>query len=342
MKKNNLLKEIFRLTARIKKHVKIMEVCGTHTQAISRFGIRKILPKNIELVTGPGCPVCVTAQEDIDAAVNLARFGVPIATYGDVLRVPGYFGSLEKARAQGAKVFEVYSVEDALKIKKQIPELVFFGIGFETTAPMTAVAIKKGLTVYSAHKLFFPAMKALLKIPNLKIDGFLCPGHVSVIIGSEIYRNLKVRQVIAGFEAEDVLESIYLLLDQIAKSEYRVDNEYSRAVSKKGNIAAQKIISEVFDAKAGNWRGLGKIPNSGLEIKKKYQKLDAKVKYKNILDKVDFLKSNVEKTCQCADILLGIQKPKNCPLFGKACNPENPQGPCMVSAEGACNVEYKF
>lgn len=338
----DLLKKISLLAKKIQRRVAIMEVCGTHTQAILRFGIRKILPKNIELITGPGCPVCVTAQVDIDAAVNLARFGVPIATYGDVLRVPGYFGSLEKARSEGAKVFDVYSVEDALEIKKKIPELVFFGIGFETTAPMTAVAIKKGLTVYSAHKLFFPAMEALLKIPNLKIDGFLCPGHVSVIIGSEIYKNLRVHQVIAGFEAEDILKSIYLLLDQIIKSEYRVDNEYARAVSLKGNLAAQKIISEVFEIGIGNWRGLGEIPNSGLEIKKKYQQFNAKIKYKNILDKVDFSKSHINKTCRCADILLGSQKPKNCPLFGKVCTPENPQGPCMVSVEGACSIEYQY
>jgi hydrogenase expression/formation protein HypD len=335
---NEMLQEIFRLAKKIRRRVVVMEVCGTHTQAISRFGIRKILPKNIELITGPGCPVCVTAQEDIDAVVSLALAGIPIATYGDVLRVPGYFGSLEKSRAEGAKVFEVYSVEDALKLQKQFPNLVFFGIGFETTAPMTAVAIKKGLTVYSAHKLFFPAMEALLQIPDLKIDGFLCPGHVSVIIGSEIYKKLKVHQAIAGFEEKDIMLSVCLLLKQIDEKKYRVDNEYKRAVSEEGNIRAQKLLKEVFDVQEGNWRGLGRIPGSGLDIKKKYQKLDAKFKYREVLQKIKT--KEINRACHCDKVILGMEKSKDCPLFKKVCTPENPQGPCMVSVEGGCNVEF--
>lgn len=317
-----------------------MEVCGTHTQTIARYGIRKLMPKNVKLTTGPGCPVCVTPQEDIDAIINLALSGLPVASYGDVLKVPGFYGSLEKVREQGAWVREVYSIEEALNFQKEKPDLVFFGVGFETTAPMTALAIKKGLTVYSAHRLFFPAMSALLKIKGLKIDGFICPGHVSTIIGLKPFKMLKAPQAIAGFEPEDVLASIYLLLKQISENRTEVENEYIRSVRPEGNPKAYKLIFEVFEAKNGSWRGFGDIPESGLEIKKKYRAFDAKEKYKNILSKVDFSKSKITGGCSCAQIVLGLKEPKECPLFKKICFPENPKGPCMVSVEGACYIEF--
>ena len=205
---NGLIKKIEALSREIERPIQLMEVCGTHTQAISRFGIREILPKNIKLITGPGCPVCVTAQRDIDAVVNLALAGVPIATYGDALRVPGYFGSLDAARENGAQVFDVYSVAEAVELNEKFSELVFFGLGFETTAPMSAWGIKNGLTVYSAHKFFPPAMEALLADKEIKIDGFIDPGHVSVVIGEAPYEKLGVPQVITGFEAQDILEGI--------------------------------------------------------------------------------------------------------------------------------------
>jgi len=319
-----------------------MEVCGTHTQVISRFGIRQMMPKNINLLTGPGCPVCVTAQKDIDAIVSLALASVPIATYGDVLRVPGAFGSLNQARENGSKVFDVYSTQDALKLQRQYPNLVFFAIGFETTAPMTAWAVKKGLTVYSTHKIFVPAMRTLLQMGEVKIDGFIDPGHVSAIIGVEPYKVMKVPQVISGFEPEDVLMTIYMLLEQIKDGRQEVENQYSRAVRKRGNSRAQKEIFNVFKIADGDWRGFGKIPKSGLEIKNEYKEFDAKIKYKNILDKVDFSKSKEPPGCRCGEILRGIILPDQCPLFSKLCQPDNPIGPCMVSVEGGCNNYYRY
>ena len=319
-----------------------MEVCGTHTQAVARHGIKELLPKNVKLTTGPGCPVCVTAQEDIDAIISLALAGVPVATYGDMMRVPGFYGSLDQAREKGAKVFDIYSTEDALALQKKYPDLVFFGLGFETTAPMTAYAVKKGLTVYSTHKLFLPAMEALLKIGELKIDGYICPGHVSTIIGVEPYKVMKVPQVITGFTAEDILVGVYMLLKQIKENRVEVENEYLRSVKIKGNPKAYGEIFEVFGVADGNWRGFGIIPKSGLEIKSEYKRFDAKIKYKNILSKVDFSQSRKPTGCKCGEVIRGLKEPSQCPMFKKICAPENPVGPCMVSVEGACNVEYRY
>lgn len=337
-----IIKKINKIAGKIKKDINIMEVCGTHTEAVARYGLKELMPKNVHLTTGPGCPVCVTSQEDIDAIVNLALSDIPVATYGDMMRVPGYYGSLDRAREKGALVFAVYSIEEALIIQKKYKDLVFFGLGFETTAPMTAYAIKKGLTVYSTHKLFLPAMKALLKIGELKINGYLCPGHVSTIIGTEPYKSMKVPQVIAGFEAEDILVSIYMLLKQIFDNKVIVGNEYLRSVKKEGNLKALKEIFDVFDVTDGNWRGFGIIPQSGLKIKNKYKKFDAKIKYKNILEKVDFSHSRKPTNCICGEIIRGLKTPQECCLFKKVCNPENPIGLCMVSMEGACNVFYRY
>lgn len=344
-----VIKGIEKLSQEIGHQIHLMEVCGTHTQVISRHGIRGLLPKNINLVTGPGCPVCVTAQQDIDAIVNLAKAGIPVASYGDVFRVPGAFGSLDAAREGGAKVFDVYSVEEALVLKKEYPDIVFFGLGFDTTAPATAYAIQNGLTVYSAHKLFIPAMKALLEIGEVHIDGFIDPGHVSAIIGVEPYKSMNVAQVITGFEVHDVLVGIYMLLLQIKEGRTDVENEYVRVVKDSGNEAARKLIFDVFDVEktsstkpsANIWRGFGEIPGSGLMIKKKYQKYDAKVKYKNVLDAVDFSRSKEPPGCQCGEVIRGLKKPDQCPMFGKVCTPDNPVGPCMVSVEGACNNFFR-
>ncbi len=369
-----LIQKINDLASKIKRNINLMEVCGTHTQEVARHGIRQLMPANVRLTTGPGCPVCVTAQEDIDAVVNLALAGVPIATYGDILRVPsfvhalagkpGQAASLDEAREQGAKVFTVYSVEDALEIQKEYPNLVFFGLGFETTAPMTAYAIKKGLAVYSVHKLFLPAMEALLKIGELKIDGFICPGHVSTIIGAEPYKKLNAHCVIAGFEPEDILAAIYLLLKQIKEKRREVENEYIRSVRSKGNPLAHKSIFEIFRAADGNWRGFGIIPRSGLEIKREFAQFDAKIKYKNIIKKnrqpTRFAKAPAltsrrrgeparratdnrqQSGCRCGEIIRGLKSPQECPMFKKVCAPESPVGPCMVSVEGACNVKYRY
>ncbi|MFC1645357.1 hydrogenase formation protein HypD [Patescibacteria group bacterium] len=337
-----ILEKIKKVAAEIGDSVNLMEVCGTHTQAISRCGIRDVLPDNINLITGPGCPVCVTAQKDIDAIVNLALAGVPVAVYGDLMRVPGRFGSLNDARENGAKVFDVYSTEDALERKKEYPDLVFFGLGFETTTPMTSYAVKNGLTVYSTHKLFLPAMRALLDMGEIRIDGFIDPGHVSVIIGSDAYEFLgDIPQVITGFEARDVLEGILMLLLQIKEKRGEVENQYVRAVKKGGNPVAREMIFDVFEIGDGDWRGFGVIPGSGLDIRKEFEEFDAKKKYKDILDKIDFSKSGEPAGCVCGEVIRGLKTPKDCPMFGRACTSENPTGPCMVSVEGACNVAYR-
>lgn len=337
-----ILKKIHNFALSIDRPIQLMEVCGTHTQAVSRYGIKELLPKNIKLVSGPGCPVCVTHQEDIDAIVNIALAGIPVATYGDIIRVPGYFGSLEQARQKGADVFTVYSVEEAMLLQEKYPDLVFLGLGFETTAPMSAWAIKRGLVVFSIHKLFFPALKILTQMEEIKIDGFICPGHVSTIIGTEPYKKLKARQVIAGFEPEDILMAIYMLLKQISENRFAAENEYVRSVKPQGNLAAYKSIFEVFEPADGNWRGFGIIPKTGLKIKNRYRKFDAQKKYKNILSKIDFSHSQKPVACICGEIIKGLKEPRQCPLFKHGCSPENPKGPCMVSIEGACNVEKRF
>ncbi|MBI4653163.1 hydrogenase formation protein HypD [Candidatus Kuenenbacteria bacterium] len=338
----NIIKKINEIAGKIRRDIFLMEVCGTHTQAVAKYGLKELMPKNINLTTGPGCPVCVTSQEDIDAIVNLALADIPVATYGDMMRVPGYYGSLDQAREKGAKVFAVYSIEEALNIQKKYSDLVFFGLGFETTTPMTAYAIKKGLTVYSIHKSFLPAMQALLKIGELKIDGYICPGHIATIIGSKPFKSMKVPQVIAGFEAEDILLAIFMLLKQILNNQAVVENEYLRSVREQGNQKAMQEIFDVFDLGDGNWRGFGIIPKSGFKIKKLYQKFDAKIKYKKILDQIDFSFSQKPTNCICHEIIRGLKTPKQCPLFKKICAPENPIGPCMVSIEGACNVFARY
>jgi len=342
MSLQNILKKIHILAAEIDKEVKLMEVCGTHTQAIAQFGLRSKMPDNLKLITGPGCPVCVTDQEDIDAIIALAEAGVPIATYGDLLRVPGSNSSLDELKGQGAFVKEVYSTEEALKIQKEKSDLVFFGLGFETTTPMSASAIKRGLNFYSTHKLFPPAMAALLKMPESKIDGFINPGHVSAIIGIKPYYELMkikpIHQVIAGFESLDVLLAIYMLLKQIKEERFEVENEYTRLVTEDGNQKAKKLINEVFEIRDGIWRGFGAIPGSGLELKPKFAQQDAKIIYQDILKKIPEPKKTA---CKCGDMIQGIIDPNECPLFGKACTPDTPYGPCMVSIEGGCNVWYR-
>lgn len=340
-----IINKINQLARELKKDVTLMEVCGTHTEAVAKHGLRKILPNNIKLISGPGCPVCVTDQRDIDNIIELALQGIPIVTYGDMLKVQGNKMSLEQAKGQGSRIFTVYSTEEIFtnpEIKSLINELVFFGIGFDTTAPMTASIIKRGITVYSTHKNFFPAMKALLENQKINIDGFINPGHVSAIIGSRPYQQLKLPQVIAGFEPEDVLMAIYMLLKQIHENKKIVENQYQRVVTEKGNQKAQSLLTEIFDVRDIRWRGFGLIPNSGYEVSKKYQKFDAKIKYKTILDNLKIKENPKLKLCLCGEVIKGLIEPKECKLFLKSCLPENPIGPCMVSREGACNIKYRF
>lgn len=342
MKHKEILENIWKKSRTINRPLRFMELCGTHSEAIAKYGIKEILPENIKLITGPGCPVCVTDQSEIDIVTGLALAGIPIACYGDATNIPGSLGSLENARQNGAQIYIVYDVAEALELSKKIPNLVFWGIGFETTTAMTAWGIKNNLIVFSSHKIFPPAMEALLENKKIRIDGFINPGHVSAIIGTEIYHKFQIPQVIAGFEAGDVLLAISMLLDQVISKEKKVENEYARLVKKEGNIKARKLISEIFEIRNASWRGLGEIKNSGLKIRKKYQHLDAEFIHKDLIAKIRKEIKPRKSVCRCGEVLQGLIESKQCPLFGKVCTPENPQGACMVSREGSCNIDYRY
>ena len=357
MEYKKILKNIQEKAERIDRPIRFMELCGTHSEVIAKYGIKNILPKNIQLITGPGCPVCVIDQSEIDIVTGLALAGIPIACYGDATNIPGSLGSLENARQKGARVFIVYDVAEALELSKKISNLVFWGIGFETTTVMTAWGIQNNLTVFSSHKLFPPAMEALLKNNKIRVDGFIDPGHVSAIIGTEVYEKFQIPQVVAGFEAKDVLCAIEMLLTQIITKEKKVENEYARLVKKEGNLKAKKVISEVFEVRNAFWRGLGEIKNSGLKIRKKYQHLDAEFIHRDLIAKIKKEirpKKNTRldsrgrplvdarRVCRCGEVLQGIISSKQCKLFGKYCTPDNPQGACMVSREGSCNINFRF
>lgn len=345
------IQKIKNLAKLLGREVRLMEVCGTHTQVIAQYGLKNFLPSNIKLLSGPGCPVCVTDQGDIDAAVELALSGVPIASYGDVLRVRGSEMSLSDAKRAGAKVYEVYGIEEAFNLGKDI---VFFGIGFETTSPMSASAVKRGIKIYSGHKSFVPAMAALLSAGEIRVDGLISPGHVAAIVGSKAFEVLRTKdgknipQVISGFEIEDVVKGMLMLLEQLNDNRAETENEYSRVVLPDGNIRALDLLDEVFEKKESNWRGLGSIPDTGFELRKKFAELDAKVIYKNIFKssliscKSREKKVREERKCLCAEVIKGNIEAKKCPMFGKVCTPDEPQGPCMVSCEGACHIAYKF
>ncbi len=336
LSKKELLEGIRKISSSFDGNITLMEVCGGHTNTIMRYGIRKILPENISLISGPGCPVCVTSQQDIDAIVEIALNKIPVATYGDMLRVPGTKMSLEKAREQGANVNIVYSAADVIELKKNFPEIVFFGIGFETTAPMSAFLLEKNIPVYSTHKLIVPAMEALLQ-GKVNIDGFILPGHVSSIIGLTQYEKLKVPQAVCGFEPEHLLRGIYALVNLISNGKSMVINTYPEVVRSEGNKKAQDIIQKHFKVTDSKWRGLGNIPSSGLDVVN--PTLDAKKIYSSIIEKSLISKESNNK-CRCGDVLKGLLKPEDCPLFSGACTPETPLGACMVSSEGACNIHY--
>lgn len=337
----------------LKDKINIMEVCGTHTQAFFRFGLNKILPNSLRLLSGPGCPVCVSSQEYIDDAVRLAGHkDVIILTFGDMLRIPGSNSTLEKERARFGNVRVVYSALDSLKVARLNPgkKVIFLAVGFETTAPTIALTILsarkenvKNLFFFSSLKLIPAAMNYLVQDKRLNLHGFLCPGHVSAIIGTKPYefipQRYKIGCCIAGFEPLDILEAIYFLIRQILSNRPRVENQYTRVVTRQGNPKAREIIAEVFTVHDAYWRGLGRIPQSGLTLKKEFYKFDAKKVFG-----LRHVVRNVGRTtqCRCADVLKGLISPLDCPLFSKVCSPENPVGPCMVSNEGSCNAYYKY
>ncbi|GCD11479.1 hydrogenase formation protein HypD [Clostridium tagluense] len=331
--------------------INIMEVCGTHTMAIFRYGIRDILPSNINLISGPGCPVCVTPQSYIDTALRLSqKKDVIIATFGDMMKVPGKKGTLSKKKAEGADVRIIYSPMDCLMMASRNPfkKIVVLSVGFETTAPMTAVTAieaKKdnisNLFFFTAHKIVPPVMEVLVQDKELKIDGFLLPGHVCAIIGTKPYEFLSadynIPGVVTGFEPLDILQGLNTLVRLISKRDYRIRNEYKRIVKAEGNPYALEYLNKAFDIVDSNWRGIGRIPKSGLKFNGEYENFDALKHFK-----INYKDYDGSPGCKCGEILKGKIKPIDCPLFKKLCTPENPVGSCMVSSEGTCAAYYRY
>jgi len=347
-----LLADNIRATLDPDREYRFMEVCGTHTMAIARFGLKHILPENIKLLSGPGCPVCVTPTSYIDKAASYAEMAdTIIATFGDMMKVPGSRTSLEKVRSERGNVKSVYSTIDALKLASENPDkrIIFLGVGFETTAPTIAAAIKGAKTrkidnffVLCGHKIMPPALEALLKDKDVMLDGFILPAHVSAIIGSRPYgfisKEYNMACAITGFEPLDIMQGIYMLIKQLTDKDPKIDIQYNRVVKPSGNKLAQAILKEVFETVDSEWRGLGTIPGSGLAIRKKFSSIDAEKNFK-----IPPIKSTgKDKGCICGEVLKGIKTPGDCRLFGKACTPERPVGPCMVSSEGSCSAEYLY
>ncbi|MBI9018579.1 MAG: hydrogenase formation protein HypD [Phycisphaerae bacterium] len=331
--------------------INIMEVCGTHTVSIMRNGIRSLLPDSIRLISGPGCPVCVTTQGYIDAAIDLARReNIMLCTYGDMMKVPGKDISLDQQRANGADIQVIYSALDAIKFAQQNPqkEIVFAAVGFETTTPITAAAILqarelglKNFTILAGHKLAIPVIE-LVAQGDAVIDAFLCPGHVSVIIGSDAYIDIATKYrkpcVVASFEPQQILNAIAKTVEMIVNGQIGVHNEYKAAVTAKGNIHAQELTARVFDICDVNWRSIGLVKNSGLRLADEFSSFDAVTKF-NL--------SDIEKDysmggCKCGQVIQGMMDPNQCPHFGNKCLPQSPLGPCMVSSEGTCAAWYKY
>ncbi|MBN2186385.1 MAG: hydrogenase formation protein HypD [Dehalococcoidia bacterium] len=340
-----------RIVNRSSKTIRLMEFCGGHTHAIMRYGIRQLVPKTVEMRSGPGCPVCVTATADLDKAIALAQLPKAIiTTFGDMIRVPGSYSSLQQAKAEGADIRIVYSAIDAIETADANPDksVIFIGIGFETTAPTIAASILKAqqreienFYVLSLHKLTPPVMKALLDLGEVKLDGIIGPGHVSVIIGSHPYEFIPnsygVACVISGFEPLDILLCIDKLVEQVENGQPKVEVAYPRGVKPEGNRTALQLMEEVFEIGEADWRGIGTIPQSGLKIRKEYERFDADRVFPVSLKPV-----REPKGCRCGDVIRGAAIPPECKLFRKVCTPERPVGPCMVSSEGACAAYYQY
>jgi hydrogenase expression/formation protein HypD len=351
-KADALLRAIEQLCQQLEKPIKIMEVCGGHTHSIFKYGIEDVLPEAIELIHGPGCPVCVMPKGRLDDAISISQNpNVIFTTFGDAMRVPGSTTSLLQAKAQGADIRMVYSPLDSLQIAKDNPdqEVVFFALGFETTAPSTALTILQAesekihnFSMFCNHVLVIPALEALLDNPDLQLDGFIGPGHVSMVIGTEPYQFISQQYqkpiVISGFEPLDIIQSVWMLLQQIVENRCEVENQYNRFVDQAGNAVAIAAMNKVFEVRESfEWRGLDEIPNSAFKMRPEYAEFDAEVKFT-----IPNLKVADHKACQCGEILKGVLKPWQCKVFGTACTPETPIGTCMVSSEGACSAYYKY
>jgi hydrogenase expression/formation protein HypD len=344
-------KLVDRINRRSSKPIRIMEFCGGHTVSIFKYGIRQLLPDTIEMLSGPGCPVCVTANADLDKAIALAHLpDVIITSFGDMIRVPGSYSTLQKAKAEGCDVRVVYSAQDAVQIAGHNPDksVIFIGIGFETTAPTIAASILQAeeeninnYYVLSLHKLSPPIMKSILDMGEVKLNGIICPGHVSAVIGSYPYQfipdNYNIACVVSGFEPLDILLCIDMLVNQVETGQYGVEIAYRRGVKPEGNQQALKLIEQVFKVDKANWRGIGVVPSSGLNIKEKYSRFDAEKNFTLELEP-----AREAKGCLCGSILRGVNTPLDCTLFRNSCTPEHPVGPCMVSSEGSCATYYHY
>jgi hydrogenase expression/formation protein HypD len=323
----------------VDRDLTFMHICGTHEAAIARAGLRAVLPEHLRIVMGPGCPVCITPQGEIDAALELVEKGCIIATYGDLLRVPGTKGSLESS---GGDVRVVQGVHKAVDIaQKTNKDVVFISVGFETTAPTVAATIltrpPDNFSILSCHRIVPPAMKWLLEQGEAKLDGFVLPGHVCTVTGYADYEQFPVPQVVAGFEPEDILLGLVMLVRQVREGTHRVDNAYPRAVTREGNMKAKKLMFDVFELSDVEWRGFPVIPGSGLMLKKEFEQYDAQKKFGIVFKHV-----GKHSACICDKVLRGISQPSDCKLFGKICSPRNPVGPCMVSHEGACKIWHLY
>lgn len=327
--------------------IKICHVCGTHEWTITHYGLRSLLPESVEVIAGPGCPVCIVPASEIDEAVQLAQKGVVVTCFGDVLRVPGIQLSLLEAKAAGADVRIVYATSDAVEMAKREPDkqFAFFAVGFETTAPSTAVEAlgnpPKNLSFLVSHRLIPPAMELLLGVGDLQIDGFIAPGHVSAIIGTKPYelfpRVYRMPTVVAGFEPLDVLMAIYMIVKQQSNGTPKLENEYPRVVKPEGNPRALQIMDEAFKVTSGNWRGIGRLPDSALQLRESLSDYDARLKHNIHIEKG----KDILLGCECHLVIIGKITPDQCPMFLKACTPEKPVGACMVSSEGTCRVWAK-
>jgi len=344
-------KLIHKIKTTSRRPIRLMEVCGTHTVSIFRSGIRSVLPETIALLSGPGCPVCVTDQKEIDAFIELSRIDdVIVTTFGDLMRVPGTISSLEKERAEGRDIRVVYSTFDALEVAQKYPDkqVVFLGVGFETTAPTIAASIlqaarlkMENYAVISAHKLVPPALETLMAMKDVNIDGFILPGHVSVIIGLDAYRpffeKYKTPCVVAGFEPADILQAISMLTEMIETGNPGLENAYPRAVTDEGNSKARQILNDIFEPADASWRAIGTIALSGLKIRDEFAAHDALKQFD-----IQVPDSEIPPGCVCGEILIGKKIPPECKLFREVCTPMDPVGPCMVSTEGTCAAYYKY
>jgi hydrogenase expression/formation protein HypD len=357
LRDKNLADTILKKLKKMQLNIRLMHVCGTHQDTLVRFGLEENLQKvGVEIRQGPGCPVCVTTPKEIEEAILLSEKGKKLVVFGDMVKVPGTKGSLAEARARGGDIQIVYGVDDALKIAlNTTKDTVFMAVGFETTIPSIAMAIKtihdgnggkNNFSILSCHRVIPPALKTLIELGEVKLHGLIEPGHVSTIIGAKPYEFISekyhVPQVIAGFEPLDLLMGVYLLARQVKEGEAKVEIEYTRTVKYEGNQKAVNVINEVFEPVDIKWRGFPEIPESGLILRREFEKYDARKLFEDELKEIENMEFSEPKGCMCGEVLRGLIYSDECPLFGKACTPEHPVGPCMVSAEGSCNILLKY